>query len=97
MDMMSIGDAERLRGEAPASASTDGADPPRALSNAERSRRFRARRRQQRQQVLQYDLNRLFVDMAGEILRAPYSVDERAALLGWAALQFMRARRGAPL
>jgi hypothetical protein len=35
--------------------------------------------------------------MAGEILRAPYSVDERAALLGWAALQFMRARRGAPV
>jgi len=28
----------------------------------------------------QQSLNRLFVDMAGEILRAPYSVDERAAM-----------------
>jgi hypothetical protein len=34
-------------------------------------------------------------DMAGEILRAPYSVDERAALLSWAALAFMRARKDA--
>ena len=40
----------------------------------------------------QQSLNRLFVDMAGEILRAPYSVDERAALLSWTALAFMRRK-----
>jgi hypothetical protein len=67
----------------------NGADRPCAQTNTERSRRFRARRRQQKHQVLQHDLNRLFVDMAGEIVRSPYSVDERAALLSWTALAFM--------
>jgi len=45
----------------------------------------------------QQSLNRLFVDMASEIVRSPYSVDERAAQLSWATVQLMRARKGAPL
>jgi hypothetical protein len=83
-----------------ARSSTERSRAHRARKKLEREAAFRvpgAVPSNEREAVLrrQQSLNRLFVDMAGEILRAPYSVDERAALLSWAALAFMRSRKGA--
>jgi transposase-like protein len=44
-------------------------------------------------QQKQQQLNQLFVDMASEILRTPFGVDERAALLERAAIAFTRASK----
>jgi hypothetical protein len=67
-------------------------------TNAERQRRFKQKRKEAALQAgaeREAALSRLLVNMAGAILRAPLTVDEKAAALSWAAVQFMRARKDA--
>jgi hypothetical protein len=117
--MMSIEDAERLRGEALPGVTTNGrtlhkidkavalaerVQRPELACNISSTAKLFGRSRSTIRSWLEeagskwgaeHDPSRLLVNMAGAILRAPLTVDEKAAALSWAAVQFMRARKNA--